>query len=228
MKYSWTDSSRANFLNTSHRSRYLTCDGLINPPLGHTPLYAIQYVPSPNYPVYITPAESLIVLATPSTFYLATSSQLKEVVGLWPKTKRPPTGPDAHMRLNTTPYLFKEMSSEQTKKNGVAELCNEMRQFEVPDIEALYDAIVAWCKPEKIMATFIARGLRETIPRPSTPEPGVTLGTPLNPIYSANEETVNESSNPPSRRGGRLQRGRMKPDRGSSTSGGGALGNSRK
>jgi hypothetical protein len=205
MNYIWSDTSRANFFKSSHRSQYLACDGLINPPANNTPLYAIQYAAHATYAVYATSAESLIVFATPSTFYVGTSSELEEVIGLWPKKKRALVSLDPHVRLNTTPSLWQQSALEKADQNG-KQIYDAMQDFKVEDVKALYDEIIQQCRPGGIRSTFTADELRQTIPRPVAPEAGIPLGTPFNSSL-ASTESIPESSNPPSRQGGRLQRG---------------------
>lgn len=209
MRYVWSDTTRANFLQTSHRSRYLLCDGLINPPADHTPLYAIQYATSAKFAVFVTSGESIIVFAATSKFYLGTRSALGDAIGLWPKNKRRASGMDTHARLATVPYLWDEEEESQClpgSGGGNADINNPLQEFQVPDLDTLYHTITQLCGVGGISSTFTAAALRLTIPRPSAPEAGIPLGVP----YGLSEPTttmVLDSSNPASRQGGRLGRG---------------------
>lgn len=66
-------------------------------------------VPDKKYQVYVTPQQSLVVLATASTFYLTTFSKMKGIVGAWSK-KPSLKGPEPESRLNTTPYIWDDPS----------------------------------------------------------------------------------------------------------------------
>ncbi len=180
------------FFDTSHRSRYLLCDGLVNPPPSDTLLYAIQYAPGKTYPVYSMPTGSLVVLASASAFYLARSSTLEKVIGLWSK-KRKATGADPELRLNTTPYIWDDPTSKKTAS---------LSQFRVPDMSALYDQIVDQCSPHSgpgLAPTFTVDGFWQTIPRPLSPESGIALGIPL-----ASTDVDNTKSLKPQTRRGRV------------------------
>lgn len=201
MNFIWDDTSRVRFFATSHRSRYLKCDGQLNLPNDATPIYAIQYAASRLYPLYATPTDSMVVLATPTTLYLASISDFDRLVGRW-SAKRPPACGNPDSRFSTTPFIW-----DGAKDQGQTELQHTMRQsFEVHDFGTLYEEIVQRCTPAVMAATFTARELKSSIPRPENPEPGMALGTPLQ-ILGGNDDSE-ESSNAKSRRGGTLQRGR--------------------
>ena len=200
MQYRWTDAARTNFFDTSHRSRYLLCDGLLNPPPSDTLLYAIQYATEKTYPIYSMPTESLVVLASASAFYLASSSTFERAIGLWSKRAKP-KGADPKFRLNTTPYIWDNAALKEAER---------LNPFRVPDMPALYDQIIdqyashGGSKTLAVAPTFTADRLWQTIPRPFSPESGIPLGTPLvsNGIHNSH------SSKPRTRRGRPLQRGR--------------------
>ena len=193
MQYRWTDASRTTFFDTSHRSRYLLCDGLINPPPSDTLLYAIQYANQKTYPIYSMPTDSLIVLASPSAFYLARSSTFEKIIGLWSGRNKPKDA-DPQFRLNPTPYIWDDPASTQAER---------LSPFRVSDMPTLYDRIVDQCT-SGLTSTFTMDGFWQMIPRPLTPKSGITLGTPLVSDYILNSH----SSKPPTRRGRPLQRGR--------------------
>lgn len=178
-------------------------------------MYAIQYATGSRYPLYATSSNSLAILATSSTFYLASTAELEQHIGRWPKDKRPPTCSNPKSRIDTAPYLW-----TATKKANEIETQDVMKRlFEVNDIETLYDMIIQRCEPGSMTASFTARELQNLLPRPTAPESGVALGTPIGiappeeeDIRDEEGEAVNkqagDSSNPKSRRGGHLARGR--------------------
>ena len=95
-----------------------------------------------------------------------------------------------------------------------------MQEHQVPDMQKLYKGIVQRCYPDKLAPTFTTRQFRYTIPRPPVPDVGVALGTPLRlddenqakdvaqgpSVAGLMAPLINDSSNPPSRKGGRLRR----------------------
>lgn len=182
-------------------------------------MYAIQYITELKIAVYATPSETLIILANSSTYYFFRSSELEDFVGRW--TKKPlPQGPDPELRLRTTPYIWEKDASKISK--GDHEILKGMQEHQVPDLQKLYDNIVQRCCPEKLAPTFTTSEFRNTIPRPPVPDVGISLGTPLRlddedqakdtaqrlpgVVSMAPSVVINDSSNPPSRKGGRLRR----------------------
>ncbi|KAL8645235.1 MAG: hypothetical protein Q9226_007387 [Calogaya cf. arnoldii] len=204
--YTWTASSRDKFVNRSQRSRYLACDALINLPAKATPLYLIQYACNQRYPLYITPKETIIAIATPERVYVGLSSQIEKAVGRWSDRSYKP--PNANVRLNTTPFLWTESSvvskehaaarNKKTGKRNDAEVFAALAPFGIEGIAALHEAVVRTCRPETLAATCTVRELSSVIPRPLNPEAGVALGTILG-VHGTSWET----SNPKTRRGER-------------------------
>ena len=170
----------------------------MNPPPSDTLLYTIQYATQKTYPIYSMPTESLVVLASPSAFYLARSSTFEKNIGLWSK-KAKPRSADLQFRLNPTPYIWDDPASTQAER---------LSPFRVADMPALYDQIVDQCissgGPTGLASTFTEDGFWQIIPRPLAPESGIALGTPL----ESNNIHNSHSSKPRTRRGRPLQRGR--------------------
>jgi hypothetical protein len=226
MNYKWSEPARANFFNSSHRSRYLACDALINPPSDNIPLYAIQYAKHAQYALYATLDETLIVLATPTTFYLVTSSEMEQIIGHRRKGGRKLMGPDPGSRLDTAPYLWQQ-SALNNANQAQHKTYNKMQDYRHKNIKELHNGIIQKCRSEVMGSTLTAKELRQIIPRPSLPEAGIPLGTPLSSSPLLLTEMMRESSNPPSRQGGRLQRG-GRTSRGPERGGGSGEGNERK
>lgn len=235
MRCTWTDKSRASFFQTSHRSRYLVCNGLIDPPSEKTPLYAIQFVTERKYLVYITSSESLIVLANTSTFFLTKTSEMKECIGLWPTNKRSPNGPDLKLRINITSYIW---------ENDISEQADAMTRFKVSSIKNLYEEIVRRCKPENgpenLVSTFTAQGFDQIIPRPSITDIDVALEVSLAHSKHSDSPDIDESvrkrkasrleggddsANPPTRRESPLKKARTGRKGGSARGRSGTLSN---
>jgi len=207
MDFVWDEQLQKGFVESSHRSRYLKCDGQINLPHGATPLYGIQHVANPRYALYVTSPQSLVIVATDRTLYLASTSELEDLFGRWPAKKPKPVGPSPELRLNTTPYLWSPEGEETRLSTTERHIYETMHQrFEVGNVESLYDRMIEIRRTEKVMPNLTANQIRGMAPRARSPEPGVPLGMPLQVVKSSNE--VHTSSNPPSRRGGRLTRTR--------------------
>ena len=174
MDFVWTETARSIFFKTTQRSRFLACNGILNPPTPDVPLYAIQYVTDARYPIYTTEPDSLIVLATPlATFCLATTV-LKDLVGGWSPHKRPPTGPDPRARIETMPYLWMDPRERVEWENG---LCERLKPHHISNVEDLYAKIVATCSPEHLASTYTSGNLQACLPTAKDPEPGIKLGT---------------------------------------------------
>ena len=166
--FDWSDLARENFSQSSHRSRYLNCDGQLNRPDDETPIYAIQCLSHKKAASYATDPPSLVLLANRSTFYLASTEDMQRAVGRWPKSKRQPKGPDPELRFNTTPYIWETLEQKEV---------NPLRAFQVGDIQALYWNIVRTCKEKTLPHTFLSKDLLAILPRPVCPEAGMPLGT---------------------------------------------------
>jgi hypothetical protein len=210
MNYQWSKATRVNFYRSTHRSRYLACDGLINPPTDDVPLYAIQYASNAQYPLYTTRDETLIILATPTKYYLVTSLVMQQVVGHRGKGRKL-AGTDSMFRLDTAPYLWQAqaLANADEPQNDAY---TEMQDYKCKDIRDLYNQITDKCTSEIMGSTLTAKELRAMIPRPYSPEAGVPLGVPLRSPQASNPalasiQPIPESSNPPSRQNRRLDRG---------------------
>ncbi|KAG9693658.1 hypothetical protein KCU95_g3198, partial [Aureobasidium melanogenum] len=186
INYTWTQESRQAFLSDTHRGRYLKSDIMINPPEPLVPLYAMQYVSSNNQSLYKTPTESLILLATDTSFYLVTTTEMERIGGGWPIGKRPPRGPEPEKRLNTVGYVW--------DRNKDTVRAAAMLPYQSLHLEDLYQRIVNRCNPLDLPSTFTAGDLPGLIPRPPAPEAGLPLGT-------MHEDQGFRSAHPASRRG---------------------------
>lgn len=167
MHYTWDARSISAFQCTSHRSRYLACDGLINLPSGDIPLYSLQHIPRAAYTIYAPETSILAVIAGPSCFFLTDTTHLERLVGL-SKTK---AGGNLR-KLNTLRSIWK------TSQSNASQLVSHLTPYAADSVESLYEAIIASCKPGGIATTMSARELQSAIPR-STAMPGVQLGIPL-------------------------------------------------
>ena len=154
------------FASTTHRTRYLHCDSLLSLPSGDIPLYAIWHVFHKKAVSFDTSPPSLIVYDNQTTIHLATTSQVKDKIGLW--TKKPlPAGPDLKLRLNTTLFLFERQKSNHS---------SFFDSIALADLESLYHRIVEACRGGLVRPSFTTDAFRSHIPRPKDPEHGLDLG----------------------------------------------------
>lgn len=80
MRYTWGQDAQADYFRTSHRSRFMSCDFLLNPPPKATPLYCIQLASDSRYPLYLTEQISFIILrAVP--LYFGKTAELGAIIG---------------------------------------------------------------------------------------------------------------------------------------------------
>ncbi|CAO1601258.1 hypothetical protein XANCAGTX0491_004924 [Xanthoria calcicola] len=202
--YRWTDAAVTAFFETSHRSRYLACNGLINLGARDDAVYPIQYICDARMPLYATSPATLVVFANSKSFYIGDSPTIEQLVGLWSQKTRP-KDPDLPLRLDRTPYLWKETSQGQT---------HTLSRLAVPGIEQLYHRIVQYCNStpgrNDGISPVTVQKLRATFPRPPSSELGIPLGVPLPETGEDAEErrrgAPHDFANPPSRRGTRLTR----------------------
>jgi hypothetical protein len=112
------------------------------------------------------------VLAAPSIFYFAIFLKLKGIIGLWPDNKKLLIGLDPDVRLNTAPYIWKNLKEVRNRKD--TERLNTIKSLK--NMKALYDEIVARCKLEKIISIFFIRGFRQAVSKFFSPELRIALG----------------------------------------------------
>ncbi|KAK1071483.1 hypothetical protein LTR74_003361 [Friedmanniomyces endolithicus] len=181
MDFTWGDGEYAEFIREPQRSRFLRCNALINPPPDPTPLYAVQVIAHWQSMAFVTPTPSLVLYATPSLYYLATTSELRhpDTIGAWSRAHKP-RGPEPEARLNTALCLWDDAT--RSESSDAQQRRAAMRDMEHTSLEALYDEIVRKCTPP-FPPSFEASELRQLIPRPSAPEPGTPLGSSNDLVY---------------------------------------------
>lgn len=175
LRYKWSAAAKASYDQMTHRQRYLDFNAMINPPTAGTPIYPVQYVNYAICPTYYTAVNSIIVFATSDKFYVISTALAEQVIGRWNKSY-PASGQDPAMRFNQPRYLWQPAKNDAERKTLKA-----MEPFEVGDLEAVYDQVLAQCHPfaDPAMPSLNAEELKAVIPRPVSPENGLALGTPL-------------------------------------------------
>lgn len=195
MDFIWDQPSRASFSAQNHRARWLRCNALINRPPAQTPLYALQYVDHARAPIYTTPVESLVIIATDEGFYLPSTVELEANSGRWDGRKSwRPSGPDPQHRLDTVPFLFDLHYRTTVETQAKYEA---LQAFSAQGIEDIYAEVMRRCKPVTgdLPPTMTASELASLIPRGPSPVCGSTLGALLPTSHST---ALTEA---PSRRG---------------------------
>ncbi|KAH7562747.1 hypothetical protein BM1_02267 [Bipolaris maydis] len=180
MRYTWSTEGQTKFMTSPHRSRYLACDFQLNPPPAPTPLYCIQVVSGPRYPIFRTAHNSFIVIRS-NPLYFGTISALAPIIGQ-PLRKR--KGPDAEHRLAQVEGCWKQKGASDPR----------FREHSHENLRSLYDAVIRVCHPTDTESSMTSGKLWQLIPRPLQPELGLALGR--------NPEVVSTRS----RFGGRLSR----------------------
>jgi hypothetical protein len=183
MRYQWSDSSKARYLQSPHRLRYIACDFQLNPPPSQTPLYCFQIASDPRYPIYKTEHSSFIILRA-DPLYVGKVADLGAVIGSPTRRRR---GPDAEKRLGQPSRVWNKDATN-----------SELDQFKRTSLEELYRTIIDVCHPATTSASMTANELRQLIPRPLNPEIGLPLGEDNQLVQS--------------RSGGRLHRDRPSQD----------------
>lgn len=171
MRYAWSAADGVRFAGDPQRARYLKTNAIMVPPPAETPLYAIQYVGYSSCPTYTTPANSLIVFASDSAYFLGTTEEFETTIGRWDKAHHA-HGPEPEARLNQPACLWNPLVA-----NANTELA-KLQAFKLTTPEALYDKIIRLCDPltGSVQATFTARELRDIVPNAPAPESGTALG----------------------------------------------------
>lgn len=206
MRFAWSEAGHAKFIKSSHRSRYLASDFLLNPPPSQTPTFCFQVAADARYPLYSTSSHASYVIlqvASPAAFYLLSARDSDALIGQWPLGKRTPAGADPAQRLNTAPWVWKPDSASKSTEAAILD------GFKHSNLRSLYDAIASACFQPSETPVLTAADISRMTPRPANPEMGMPLGTPL-----ANEVESGEldASGPKSRRGGRQKKGPRKSE----------------
>lgn len=168
MDYEWSESSRAAFYGESHRARYLRSSALCSLPPPDTPLYAVQYVIQ-RTPVYLTTLPSLVLFAAENHYYLATTTELGEILGLDRKEPR---------KLNSANWLWDRSSLDKGKdkdKDNRKHKDARMSAFKHDSLELAHVAITQY-RRSGLSETFTAGDLYLRIPRPGSNAAAVGRG----------------------------------------------------
>lgn len=185
MDFVWNESTRNDFLANSHRARYLRSSAIINPPRPVTPLFAIQFAAFNNVPLYLTPHESLIILAPSSGYYLLSTSDATRICATTPVRNADLATPTRRLRI--PPGLW-------TDSPSLATTGFDPYWIEAASLHSLYQSICRMTVHGNVAPNWTAADLRSIIRRPTDPEPGVGLGT------SVNCTGIERAAEPPSRR----------------------------
>ncbi|KAH3968506.1 hypothetical protein HBH98_172270 [Parastagonospora nodorum] len=178
MRYTWSDQGRTKYFATPHRSRYLACDFQLNPPPMLTPLYCIQVVSGPRYPVFNTEHTSFIVIrANPLGF--GSMADLAPIIGPPPRKRK---GSGAEDRLGQVEGCWDGSTNAKYQR------------FAHANLTELYASIVRACHPAMNPSSMTSGDLTQLLPRPLHPDIGIALGQ--DPVLSSI----------PTRLGGRLTR----------------------
>lgn len=160
MRYAWSERGQNKFFATPHRSRYLACDFQLNPPPTSTPLYCIQVVSGPRYPVYKTEHTSFIMIRSEPVCF-ASMDDLAPILGA-PSRKR--KGADAGDRLGQVEGCWKGSQNDK------------YQPYAYTNLHELYKAITSACHPSKFSSSMTSQDLLQLLPRPMHPELGLALG----------------------------------------------------
>ncbi|USP75478.1 hypothetical protein yc1106_02752 [Curvularia clavata] len=161
MRYTWTESAQTDYFQSPHRSRFMACDFLLNPPPEATPLYCIQVASDCRYPLYSTEQASFIILRA-APLYFGKTADLGAIIGRPPRKR---TGVDSAQRLGQPRGIWDGGSKDE-----------RLGRFEQPTLEHLYDAVIAACHPATTPSSMTCGQLLWLLPRPSQPELGIDLG----------------------------------------------------
>lgn len=179
IRHTWSQQGQLNYLQSPHRTRYLTADFQLNPPPDPTPLYCIQVVSGPRYPIYSTPHNSYIILRS-NPLYFGRAQDIEKVIG---RPKRLPKGPEAKQRLAQVQGIWQE---HETHTQLVPFLCL--------DLKTLYKSIVTACRPFNSSCSMTSKELLNILPRPSSPEVGLEIGQHYLPVRSRFGGRMNRKS----------------------------------
>ena len=154
IRHTWSQHGPLNFLKSPHRTRYLSADFQLNPPPAPTPVYCIQVVSGPRYPIFATPHNSYVILRS-SPLYFGSAQDIENVIG---RPRRVPKGPDAIQRLAQVQGIWEEHEPD-----------SRLLRFSYYDLKSLYEAVVSACHPCSASCSMTSEKLWSLLPRPSSP-----------------------------------------------------------
>ncbi|SMY28913.1 unnamed protein product [Zymoseptoria tritici ST99CH_1A5] len=162
----WNGASTSDFYQNSHRARFLKANAMFSTLPKSTPLFAIQYVHHPDFQLFMTPQDSLVVFATSDAFFVTTTHSIA------PKQGRIRGGVEPNKRLEIPRLLWREGDTDGNLE-------------QLRSLEELYDHITSrttLAAAGRLEPTFAVETLTTLIPRPSEPSwdtTAVSLGTPF-------------------------------------------------
>ncbi|KAI7554892.1 hypothetical protein KC331_g228 [Hortaea werneckii] len=182
----WDDAMRDRFRNDTPRGRYLRCHALVNPPPGSTPMFAIQCVASSVDSPSDTDTPSLILVSTPPTYYLLSTTKVADVFG---RTRRSADKLSVPRLLWETSQLHTGRDAAQRKKQHQF---NSIQADAKGSVAEVYRAVIQQCcgLDRSLASTFTMLELRGRTPRPD-PGMAASVGKALG---------GGRSADPPSRR----------------------------
>lgn len=176
MNFTWSPETHASFATHSHEARFLKCDMRQNGPAGATPLYAIQIITFHRQPIYATATNTIVLVCSDLGYYVCSTAELQETIGMWKRQWGGPSGPDPDKRINSICHLWKSkdeacLTTLATWQRSV------MAVYRLDTLEEAFVRVSQLCRPGAITATFTADDLKRSWPQASNPEAGLALGT---------------------------------------------------
>ena len=158
MPLAWSDQTYTGFTADTHRARYLRSSALVSASaLLDCPLYPIQYAIR-RCPVFATSSESQVIFATPSGYYVSSTSELEEILGLEKKGSK----------LASANWLWDEKSLDKGRDDRRSKFA-AMGVYHVASLEAVYDELMRRCSANNPNAVALtSQELQALIPRPSS------------------------------------------------------------
>ena len=172
----------------------------MNPPTPDTPVFPVQFVATVNDAPTVTAGPSLVLIDTPTTYYLVPTSELRQIVGRSKRSKD----------KMSMPRHFWDASQQSTGKPDAQrqkqEQMRRMQPFARASIEDVYREFIRQCSGFRrtIQASLTGVSLRAMVPRPDKAQAasvGIGLGG-------------GRSAEPPSRRLQKRKRKRQEGDSG--------------
>ncbi|KAF2672847.1 hypothetical protein BT63DRAFT_138390 [Microthyrium microscopicum] len=139
VNYVYSKQAQAAFKETSHRARYLLCDGVINP---SNFLYPIQYCGHQQDPVFTTTIPSLVLLCAQSRYYFGTNVEMQAALANLLKEKPSrykPDGEDSQLRIKVPPCIWDPRQEIVCQKH--------LGHLALSDLMRVYRSVVAKCVP---------------------------------------------------------------------------------
>lgn len=166
MDFVWDPPALEAFNTSSQRARYLKCDGRLNLPSDHTPLFAIQHIDHDRARVYNPIPSTFVIKQTEVKLYSCTLAELQSVAGRWAKRDGNECQ-DPLLRLKSPSGLWQSKKKPSSRSRARNRMLQDRMPIYQQDMKSLYDVVTQRSGSGDVQPTYSGRQFLEfVLPRP--------------------------------------------------------------